>query len=141
MIDAVKSVPGFYSTTVTPYFHRPAWLMSAINDVVEISQMPQNWNSYNSPPLTQEAKAQAYDVLIGLSTKYIPEPSIAPVAGGGVQFAWTLGPRSLELEVLPDGAIEYLLVYSDKTMREGRINPEVASERLTDQVRWLVEHP
>ena len=91
--------------------------------------------------LTPAAKAQALDVAIGLSHKYMPEPLVAPVAGGGVQFAWTIGPRSLELEVLPDGAIEFLLVYPDHTMREGRINPAMPVEHVTEQVRWLVEHP
>lgn len=137
--DPVRPAPAFYSTSVTPYFLREDWLISAINDIVEIGHLPANWNSYDSPPLTTDARKQALELALKFSHQSLPEPLIAPVSGGGVQFLWTIGPKELELEVMPDGAIEFLRVYGDDTMREGRIDPKLA-DHLSEQVRWLVEH-
>jgi hypothetical protein len=138
--DPMLPAPAFYSTQVTPYFNRPDWLMSAVGDIVEIAHLAANWNSYGSPQLTPAAKGQAVELALKLSHLGLPEPLVAPVSGGGVQFVCSLGPRALELEVLPDGAIDYLRVYGDDTMKEGRINPALA-DHLREQVRWLVEHP
>jgi hypothetical protein len=138
-LDPIRSAPAFVATAVTPYFLRQDWLLSAINDIVEIGHLPTNWNSYNAPQLTTIAKGEALGLALNLSHIDLPEPVIAPVAGGGLQFVWSIGPKSLELEVMPDGAVEFLRVYANDTMREGRIDPGLA-DHITQQCRWLVEH-
>lgn len=135
------SPPAVYSTLATPYFARDEWFTSVLRDIAEISNLPRDWNSYGSPPLTADAKRQAIDVALRFSTGVaLPPPSVAAVSGGGVQFSWDVGAKALELEVMPDGGIDYLRIYDDDTMSEGRINPAMAADHLRQQVRWLVEH-
>ncbi len=138
--SVIPPAPAFYATAVTAYFLQPDWLIAAVNDLVEIGRLPENWNSYGSPALTEPAKRQAFDVALKLSRMGVPEPQIAPVSGGGVQFTCNVGVQSLELEVLPDGAVDFLRVYDDDTMKEGRIKVGFA-DQLNQQVRWLMEHP
>lgn len=137
--DPVRSAPAFIDTVVTPYFLREDWLISAVAQIAEISQLPEDWNSYQSARLTPEAQEMAFELALNFSHQGLPEPIIAPVAGGGLQFSWSLGLRSLEFEILPDGSIEFLRVYGDDTMREGRISA-IPTEHLKEQVRWLTQH-
>lgn len=44
----------------------------------------------------------------------MPEPSVSPVSGGGLGFHWRADARDLEIEILPDGRVEYL-----KTLKMG----------------------
>lgn len=138
LIDPIAPVPAFHSTAVTPYFNfnQDDWLMSAVASIKAIAALPHDWNSYGAPPLTAAATNHALELALGMS-RSMPEPRIAPVAGGGLQFEWTLGPGALELEVMPDGAIEYLRVYPDDAMREGRL--QVSLDTVSKQVRTLLE--
>ena len=47
---------------------------------------------------------------------------IAPVSGGGVQIEGQIGARELEIEVLPDGRLEYLRCVDGDAKDEGMID-------------------
>ena len=40
----------------------------------------------------------------------LPLPQVVPVPGGGVQLEWRHGRREVEIEILPDGTMEFLRV-------------------------------
>ena len=40
----------------------------------------------------------------------LPTPRVCPVTGGGIHFAWQVQDREVEIEILPDGSAEYLVV-------------------------------
>src|SRR2546428_23001 len=105
-------------TQVTPYAEARDWFVDAIRYVGEIGKLQANWDTYGSPAVTRLAKEQAIRILLQLSRHALPEPQVGPVSGGGVQFEWNIGPRSLELEVLPDGRIEFLRMYEDDRRSE-----------------------
>lgn len=53
-------------------------------------------------------------------TENLPTPHISPVPGGGIQFEWQKGYRELELEILPNRSIEFLVV-TEGDMTEGHL--------------------
>ena len=128
--------PAVQWIQVVPYATASDWFLTSLGAVARLSNLPTNWDSYGSPPITPEARAQALRVLTLIEGVPSPIPQIGPVSGGGLQLEWSNGPRALELEVLPDGTVEFLRVYDDDKMEEGTI-PTDRVDRLRQQVNWL----
>ena len=105
---------------VTPLSRATQWLRSAQRKISELAQLAENWDGYGSRPVQQPAIEQAADILACLSNLDLPNPQIFPVAGGGLQLEFQQDPRELEIEILPDGSIEFLML-KDGEMREGSI--------------------
>jgi hypothetical protein len=109
-------------------------LDQAIGRLRELSQLPDDWDGYGSPRVTAAAKRSAIALLAELRTYAIPGMHLDAVPGGGVQFEWAIGPRALEIEILPDGALEYLVAEAD-AMLEGSLNDP---STLLVLLRWLM---
>ena len=84
------------------------WVPECVARISEFSRLPQDWDSYGSSPVAERAMKMAFRFLAEAPLSLIPEPSVSPVAGGGVGFHWRAENRDLELEFLPDGAVEFL---------------------------------
>jgi hypothetical protein len=135
------NLPDFFETQwsgVTPLSISRAnpWLSSAQQKISELAQLPENWDSYGSPPVQQPAIEQAADLVACLSRLDLPDPQIFPVPGGGIQLELQQRQRELELEILPDGSIEYLLVAKGSEMLEGSI-PSSSKGDIYRLVYWL----
>ena len=125
-LDAVKSsyIPHGLNTqwsSVSSVFEEGLWSRSARKKLEELSNLPQNWNSYGSRPVQQGAIETVANLLSDLAKISMPEPQIFPVSGGGIQLEWKNSQCELEIEVLPDKSIEYLIVDKDGNMHEGQI--------------------
>jgi hypothetical protein len=103
---------------VTPISKATLWLRSAQRKISELAQLAENWDSYGSRPISQPAIEQAADILACLSNLDLPNLQIFPVPGGGIQLEFQQDSRELEIEILPDGSIEFLMVEGGE-MREG----------------------
>jgi hypothetical protein len=115
--------------TVTPLADANPWLRNAQRKITELKQLPENWDSYGSRPIQQAAIEKAADLLAILSKLGLPPAQIFPVPGGGIQFEFQQDRRELELEILPDGSIEFLIVTNGDEMREGTI-PSVSMAEI-----------
>lgn len=51
-----------------------------------------------------------------------------------MQMEWQLGPRGLEIEILPDGAMQYLVA-----MREETLEGPLEEGMLEPLFRWLMQ--
>lgn len=91
-----------------------AWVPACLEKISEYAQLPQNWDSYGSDPISGEAIKTALRFLAEGPMELVPEPSVSPVPGGGLGFHWRVDSRDLELEFLPNGTIKSL-----KTRRPG----------------------
>ena len=111
------------------------WLTHTVHRVEEIRSTGANWDSYGSPPLTAAAYEQTFAIISLLARARVPQPDLAPVSGGGLQFTWTLQDRSVELEVLPDGSIEVLKVLGPEHMVEGAVPQSEGA--ILGQIAWL----
>lgn len=115
---------------VTPLAQASPWLLSALRKVAELANLPEGWNGYGSPQIQQPAVERVSNVLDCLSALDLPTPQIFPVSGGGIQIELRQDQRELEIEVLPDGSIEYLLVTENGDMFEGPIPSTSRGELL-----------
>lgn len=116
------------------------WQVQGIKKLVEIMALPQNWDSYGSPPPSQGAVSIAIELLMGIDLDYFLSPRVVPVAGGGVQLEWSLGTREVELEVLDDGSVEYLRIEDGQPFDEGQISP-INLGMVRSLLTWLISLP
>jgi hypothetical protein len=117
------------------YYAKSA-LLASLRRIAELKSMPDDWDSYGSPRVQQLAARRAVGVVCAAATEEVRPPQIVPVSGGGLQIEWTSANRELEIEILPDGSIEYLAVEAERT-DEGPIPPEHADLFVQGLVRWL----
>jgi hypothetical protein len=122
------------SSGIIPYLNLSPSYRDAIETVRRLSQLPDDWDSYGSGPLEPAAVEAAANALGTASRSGLPAPFVGPVSGGGLQFEWTLRDHEVELEVLPDGTLRYLIVPRSDAEEEGRI-PESDLRGLFDRVR------
>ena len=103
--------------------------------------MPDDWDSYGSPRLSDGSYRIAYNFLYDLLDISIfpefPKPFIVPASGGGVQFEWQSDGRELELDFSDPDQIEFLKVYEDSSTEEGRISSERQISCL-NLLKWLL---
>ena len=98
------------------------YIQKALINLEKVYQLHDNWDSYGSPPLDtvlyENAKSFLYRLIQDVD---IPEPSVGPVSGGGVQLEWQYESRELEIEFSEPDSVEYLQVFADREMKEGSI--------------------
>ncbi len=121
---------------VTPLADTNLWLRTAQKKITELTQLPENWDSYGSRPIQPSAIEQAADLLALLSRLDLPRPEIFPVPGGGIQIEFQQDRRELEIEILPNGSTGYLQVAETGEMREDTI-PSGSREDIYRLAYWL----
>ena len=86
------------------------WLTGALQHISVLARLPENWDGYGSPSPRASAIQSGQSLVSAVASADLPMPAISPVTGGGLGIAWMLEPRRLEIEVLPDGSLEYFTV-------------------------------
>ena len=113
------------------------WQVQAVKMVLQTANLLENWDTYGSAAPTPAAVDTAMALIMQIDLEDIPVPYVVPVPGGGIQLEWIMNQRELELEVLPDGSVEFLKTESGQPTQEGPLAraspPEIAS-----LVAWLV---
>lgn len=92
---------------------------AVIQRLVELSQLPIDWDSYGSPPPTPAATKVATEIVQMPVFDFLPSPGVSPVSGGGVQLEWEIGSRALEVEILDTGIVQYLKSDRSEPIEEG----------------------
>lgn len=110
------------------------WLFSAMQSVSELAALPERWDGYGSIRVGAAALTGAIKVLTRLASAEPPMPHISPVPGGGLQLEWHPAGRYVELEVLPDGSVEYLETHQGEEADQGEL-----STTDSGTIRRLVE--
>ena len=111
------------------------FLTTALARLREVEALGPDWDTYGSPPPSPVALDRTRELLTLLAADSPPLPAVVPVPGGGVQLDWQHSPRGLELEVRPDGDLEFLQVDGD-AMTEGPLD-FARPDAVRDLVRWL----
>lgn len=73
------------------------WLRPAISRVEELTALAPGWNSYNAKPIDAGVAMEAVAFLLDHAYRTVPEPSIVPLADGGIQIEWHDGGVDLEI--------------------------------------------
>jgi hypothetical protein len=112
-------------------------LAPSLQTIAKLARLEDNWDGYGSPPLLPVTVARALHVLQISDTETPPLPYIGPVTGGGVQIEWSMPTRELELEILPDGSLEYVMADETGQTDDGEILAD-DDEHILELVRWLM---
>lgn len=111
-------------------------LAGPLETLTNLARLQDNWDGYGSPPLRPVALKGAIHVLLASDIENPPAPYVGPVTGGGVQMEWRTPTRELELEILPDGSVEYVTVGEQGRMMDGTL-PSYSDDHVLDLIRWL----
>lgn len=84
------------------------WRTAAIQKVINLGSLPNNWDARGSSAPRRSAREAAIDFLMKVPS--IAAPRIVPISGGGYHFEWSVGARELEVSLDEDGRFEALLV-------------------------------
>lgn len=116
---------------------QPLWSRTIQNELIKMTELPNNWDSYGSPPVPTEVVSVALDVLAIMSKAGMARPTLFAVPGGGIQFEWATPTSGLELEIRPDRSIEFLIVDEQDRMSEGTLDKQIESEALFCLSTWF----
>jgi hypothetical protein len=112
------------------------WLIKATDDLDQIMNLPDNWDSYKSPSISFRLLMNAKNFLSSLEFENVSPPRVVPVSGGGIQFEWQYGNRELEVEFVEESFVGYLKVVNDQPTGEGQFSiSDYDSGRLL--IKWL----
>lgn len=87
---------------------QPPWLDVRRAQIDALADLPENWDSYGASPLSPDSISLAKAVLTALaSVETVEEPTVTASPDGNVALCWDNGERSLDVEVRPDGFLDY----------------------------------
>jgi hypothetical protein len=86
----------------------PPWFSEAERELMDLEQLPEDWNSYGGRPLDSYIVHAGLELLRSIVTDRTPRPTTVPTVAGGVQFEWHVGGIDLEIEVSPPDLIQVL---------------------------------
>ena len=89
----------------------------------ELAALPEDWDSYGARPPTALAISLAHGILANVAERYADVAdehalpwATAPLADGGVQFEWRGPGGAIEVEIGPDGALNYIVEREEQTV-------------------------
>lgn len=77
----------------------PTWLRPTAQTVIELLDLPENWDSYGARPINREIVLFALQLLCETMPTDTPAPTVIPTNRGGVQFEWHTRGIDLEIEI------------------------------------------
>jgi len=94
-------------------YHKKPWR----EQLESIKDLPEGWDDYGSPPLTDEQYNNAKLFLEKIEGLGFEDPWMCPCAGGGIQLEWQYDNKELEVDFTSD-KVGYLKVFdADKEMK------------------------
>jgi hypothetical protein len=133
--------PQASSVTISPLSNSPEWLDSASSRLRELRSLRENWDGYGSPRISGDALNSAVALLSAVQREGLGVPNIAPVTGGGIGLEWKSGSRTVEFEILPDGAIETLLIERRRGLSDHMEEGTLSVARIYEShylIEWLL---
>jgi len=134
---AIKPLDTQWSS-VSTVASQPVWSKAVSDQLNELSKLPPNWDSYGSPPVQVRVVTAALDILANLSRCNMDRPRVLAVPGGGVQLEWVNDSSELEIEVRPNGDVEFLIVDEENEMLEGPVERPYDSSKLFCLSNWFL---
>lgn len=125
-VISMRPPPVTQTSLVSP----PArWVKPTIERMVELLNLPANWDSYGAARIRPDAAKAMFDVLQDLLTANSLAPTIVPSPHGHLQAEWHVNGVDLELEVMNPTRV-------DVFFRDG---DDVWEEPLSDDLTRLSE--
>jgi hypothetical protein len=139
----LRPVPSLASNKVAKLGTAAVWVDDARRALAKLAILPDNWDGQESPSIQGEVIALAFKILTEIESYDLPTAHIGPVPGSGIGIEWRYGDRDLNLEILPDGSLEFLKAQKTSSgfdldqMVEGQIQSDRLNE-VRALIRWLM---
>jgi hypothetical protein len=91
----------------------PAWFDAVARKCVSFVELENNWDSYGGRPVHESIAQAAANLIVQLVRASVPEPTVVPTSGGGIQLEWHTTTVDLEIELASAGRIS--AVFEDRT--------------------------
>jgi hypothetical protein len=141
---AAKPLPSPQWSPVTSLWGSPAWLTDADKAISRLENLRVGWDGEGGPAPQPRAIHSAWEILSQIEPYHeLPPAHIGPTLGGGIGIEWHTETRDIDLEILPDGSVEYLKTVKTSDgpdvnqMEDGQIPPSSLRD-VRRLVRWLV---
>jgi hypothetical protein len=114
--------------------------VSLINDELDrLAALPRNWDREGASRI-DPAIIQAARTFIGRLPENIASiPAVVPMSKGNLQFEWSEGQRSLELELETPTAIRYLKWHPEDGIEEEESFNIEDTDQAAALLRWVME--
>jgi hypothetical protein len=86
----------------------PHGVISAVQKMIELLELPPGWNSYNAKPITKENVNFAISLLGRTMHADTPAPNVVPMVRGGVQLEWHTRGINLEISIYSPNEVRFL---------------------------------
>jgi hypothetical protein len=139
----VRPVPSLASNKVARLGSAAVWVDDARRTLAKLAILPDNWEGRGSPAIQTGVITLAFQILNELESYDLPTAHVGPVPGGGIGIEWRYGNRDLNLEILPDGSLEFLKAektssgFDPNQMVDGQIPSDRVNE-VRALIRWLM---
>jgi len=97
------------SSQATDYGEQPAWQANAVEKVCQLLELPEYWDSYQSPKIDPQLGMFVLQVLNNFMSAEISTPEIYPSSVGGIQLEWHIDSSDFELHIPEPYAYEFYL--------------------------------
>lgn len=136
--EAQENTSNVQSSNVIPLWNLSYWQLTALRAINKLAKLPNDWDGYESRQPQRVSRARAVQLILAIEREQMPIPYVYPVPGGGIQFEWQTSTRELEIEILPDGSVEFLTVLEGNEMKEGCLSLDQVGE-VERLVYWLID--
>lgn len=77
------------------------WLAHAFTELLQMQDVGRLAPGIGDFRVTDDTLNMAFRVLGSVRYRYLPNPSISALSGGGIQITWASGPEAVEVSVFP----------------------------------------
>lgn len=129
---------GTQTTQVSRLIELAAWARGAQERVRELAGLQQGWDGRNSAPINRNVSSHALALIDVLTKLGMPKPHIVPVSGGGLQMEWRNSANELEVEISPDGSVDFLIVDASGVIKTGEVQEAHNIAAITQVTSWFL---
>jgi len=114
-MDSVFQVPRMVDK-------RP-WLAHAFTELLQAQRAGRVDAGVGDFRVTDETLNMAGRVLGSIRFRFLPNPSISPLPGGGIQITWSNGGNAVEVSVFPDEGVGVAHLIEDVPVEATELGP------------------
>lgn len=113
------------------------WLAHAFTELLRVQDAGRLAPGIGDFRVTEDTLTMAFRVLGSIKYRYLPNPSISALSGGGVQITWATGAEAIEVSVFPGEGVGVARLIDDapqKVVDLGAADYEQMNDFLADFV-------
>jgi len=99
------------------------WLAHAFMELLKLQRNGTLEPGIGDFRVTEDTLKSAGRVLCGIRHRYLPNPSLSTLSGGGVQITWANGANAVEVSVLPGEDITLAHLVNDALIKAVELTP------------------